>query len=106
MERRTKTKQIKFRVTENDYKKIKNKIEKSKLSQDDYLLKCALDKEIVIIDGLREIIYEVKKIGTNINQLAKISNQKRVVSSTALDNMNKELSEVWQLLRLLIQKQV
>jgi len=105
MENRTKNKQIKFRVTDKDYKKIKEKISKSKLNQDDYLLKCALGKEIKVIEGLPEMIKEVKRIGVNLNQLTKSVNQGRIIGTNQLEEMEKGLSEAWQLLRQLIQEQ-
>ncbi|WP_437341568.1 plasmid mobilization protein, partial [Clostridium butyricum] len=39
---RTKDKQFNFYVSEKDYNSINKKIEKSKLSKQDYLTKCAL----------------------------------------------------------------
>jgi len=107
MENRSKSKQIKFWVTEEEQKKIKKKIEKSKLKQNEYLLKCALDKEIIVIEDLQQMILETKRIGNNINQLAKSVNQGRIVNGgQELLEIKEELKEVWQLLRLLIQKQV
>ncbi|WP_431603137.1 plasmid mobilization protein, partial [Clostridium beijerinckii] len=40
---RTRGKQIKFWADEKEFEQIKKKVEKSKLSQQDYLLKCALN---------------------------------------------------------------
>lgn len=107
MENRTRSKQFILRVTEEEHKKIKKKIEKSKLKQNEYLLKCALDKEIIVIEDLQQMVLETKRIGNNINQLAKTVNQGRIVNGgQELLEIKEELKEVWQLLRLLIQKQV
>lgn len=103
---RTKPKQIKFWVTEKEHEKIKNKISRSKLKQNDYLLKSALDKEILVIEGLPEMTLELKKIGNNLNQLTRAVHQGKTNCKDELSEINEEMKEVWQLLRQLIQKQV
>lgn len=95
-----------FRVNDEDYKKIEKNIEKSKLNITEYLTKSALNQEIVVIDGLKDLVLEVNRIGVNLNQLTKLSNQGKVNCSKELEEINQELVEVWQLLRQLIQKRV
>ncbi len=94
-----------FRVNNKDYEKIEKNIKKSKLSITEYMTKSALNKEIVVIDDLKELVLEVNKIGVNINQLTKLANQGKVDCAGELEEINKELVEVWQLLRQLIQRQ-
>jgi len=95
-----------FRVDDKDYEKIQKNIEKSKLSITEYLTKSALNQEITVIEGLKDLILEVNKIGVNLNQLTKLSHQGKVNCSKELEEINREMVEVWQLLRRLIQKQV
>ena len=61
---------IGFRVNENESKVIYSKIEKSRLSMREFILSCITNKEILIKDGGREVIIELKRIGNNLNQLA------------------------------------
>lgn len=103
---RKREKQIKFRVTEEELKLIKSKIEDSKLKQTEFFISCATNKEIVIIGGLKELAFEVNKIGNNLNQLTKIANREKEIDQIELKKAREELSEVWQLLRQLIQNQV
>ena len=93
-----------FRVNEKEYNKIKSKIKKSKLNTSEYLLKTAMDKEIIVINGLEEAITQLRKIGNNINQLTKLSNQGSI-TNVNLENVKEELKNIWQLLNLLIQNQ-
>ena len=44
----------------------------------DYIVQCALGKEIVRVDGLGEILSEIKAQGRNINQLATLANMGRL----------------------------
>ncbi|NLC67119.1 MAG: MobC family plasmid mobilization relaxosome protein [Clostridium sp.] len=94
-----------FRVNNKDYEKIEKNIKKSKLSITEYMTKSALNREIVVIDNLKELVIEVNKIGVNINQLTKLANQGKVDCASELEEINKELVEAWQLLRQLIQRQ-
>lgn len=102
--KQNKDKHFNFRVNEKEYSAIKIKIGKSKLNTSEYLLKTAMDKEIVVINGLEEIITQLRKIRNNINQLTKLSNQGSI-TNVDLENVKEELKNIWQLLNLLIQNQ-
>ena len=102
--KQNKNKHFNFRVNEKEYNVIKTKIEKSKLNTSKYLLRTAMDRDIIVIDGLEEIIIQLRKIGNNINQLAKLSNQGRLINVN-LEDVKEEMKNIWQLLNLLIQKQ-
>ena len=43
-----------------------------------YIITCALGKEIVRVDGLDEILTEVKAQGRNLNQLTTLANMGRI----------------------------
>lgn len=103
--KRKRQKQIVIRATEKEFQQIKNKVKKSKLTQNKYLLKSALDKEINVVEGIKDLVIETKRVGINLNQLTKLANQGKVNCSSELQEINKELIEVWQLLRQLIQSQ-
>lgn len=103
--KQNKNRHFSFRVNEKEYNKIKSKIEKSKLNTSEYLLRTAMDKDIIVIDGLKEIIIQLRKIGNNINQLTKLCNQGRL-TNVNLEDVKEEMKSIWQLLSLLIQKQI
>lgn len=44
----------------------------------DYITACCLEKQIVNIDGLDEVIRQQKAIGRNLNQLTTLANMGRV----------------------------
>ena len=102
--KQNKNRHFNFRVNEKEYNKIKSKIEKSKLNTSEYLLRTATNKEIIVIDGLEEIIIQLRKIGNNINQLTKLCNQGRLTNIN-LEDVKKEMNSIWQLLNLLTQNQ-
>ena len=102
---RTRPKQIVIRMSEEEYAKVKTKVEKSGLKQQDYLIRAITNKPITNTDGLKELIPEVKRVGNNLNQLSRKANEGYVVGVEPLEQIQKELSELWQSLRQYIQKQ-
>lgn len=102
---RTRPKQIVIRLSEEEYARVKSKVEQSGMSQQEYLIRALTDKPICNTDGLKELVPEVKRIGNNLNQLSRRANEGRVVGLSELEQTQKELDEVWQLLKQFIQRQ-
>ena len=59
---------IGFKVSEHENEIIRNKAEKAKANLSTYVRSAAMNKEILVIDGLREMIPELNAIGNNLNQ--------------------------------------
>lgn len=68
---RKRSKQVIVRLTDEEYQKFIEKAKKSNLSQNDYFIKCVMGKKIIVIEGLKETLNELKRIGANINQISK-----------------------------------
>lgn len=103
---RKRQKQIVIRATDKEFEEIKKKVEKSKLTQNKYLLQSALDKEINVVEGIKDLVLETKRIGINLNQLTKLANQGKVDCSDELERINQELIKTWKTLRDLTQAQL
>ena len=73
-----KDKIITIRVSEKEKKRLTEKSKIAKLSLSEYLIEQGLDKEIVIVDGLNEVVAELRRIGNNINQLTYLANSGRI----------------------------
>lgn len=94
---RKRNKQVKVWLTEEEYQKLMYKINKSKLNQSEYIRKSILEKDIIVIDGIKELLIEIKRIGNNLNQLTKAVNSGMIVDiSNDLKYIKSELKEVWQ----------
>lgn len=50
-------------------------------------------------ERLKEVAYELKKIGNNVNQLAKVANTSGEIEREKLDKIEKELRNLWQYLK-------
>ena len=71
MANRKRSKQIVIRLSDEEYQKYMEQVEKSNLSQNDFFIRCVTKKKIIVIDGLAETLTELKRIGVNINQISK-----------------------------------
>ena len=69
---------IPFRVTEKELQEIDKRAEKAKLDRTNYLITCALNKKITVLEDLKPLLFELKRIGNNLNQLTKLSNMGQI----------------------------
>ena len=67
-----------FRLSESDYVRIHSRAEKARLSMTAFILSAALDKPIIIVDGLEKSLAELKAIGRNLNQLTTLCNMGKI----------------------------
>ena len=96
MERRTR--KMTFRLTEDEYNTVKDKVTESGISQQKFLLQTALEKEIIHIKEYQDLIFQIKKIGVNINQITRRCNETGFVSDTDISEVKGGLEDIWQLL--------
>lgn len=95
-----KNKKLCIRISEDDLSAVHRKAEQAKLSFTEYVTRACLGKQIVVIDGLAEVIRQQKAIGKNLNQLTMLCNIGRVaaVDLSALvaeyAAVNEKLSEI------------
>lgn len=92
------TRKMTFRLTEEEYAKVKGKVEEAGISQQQFLLKTALGKEIIRIKEFQELIFQIKKIGININQITRHANETGIVSDTELAEIKGGVEQIWLLL--------
>lgn len=103
---RIRPKQMVIRMSAEEYEKVKSQVKKSGMKQQDYLIKCITGKAIVNTEGVKNVLPELKRVGNNLNQLAKVCNSNYPIEHDEIIQMGKELNEVWRLLRQLAQGQV
>ena len=70
---------VAMRFRESDYETIKKKADKAKMNFTEFVTMSALDKPIIIIDGLDKVLKEQKAIGRNLNQLTMLCNMGKIV---------------------------
>ncbi len=100
-----KEKQLHIRLTKENYDEIKERSQKANFTMTDYILKSALNKKIVVIVGYQEIFNEIRKIGININQIARKYNM-GLEQQSDISEIQKYMEQIWQLLRYSKQKTI
>lgn len=102
---RKKSVQFLIRTDEHDAQTLRQKITSSGLSQQDYLLKAALEANITDPTPIRELLTEYKRQGNNLNQIARAMNSMSQELLPLINALMEERDLVWQLLKQSIQKQ-
>ena len=78
MRKRNRT--ITIRCIDDEYNRIRSKAQRYKLSLSDFVIRSALDKKIIVADGLDEVAKQQKAIGRNLNQIAMLAHEGRLHS--------------------------
>ncbi len=98
-------KDIKFstRMASEDREAIKELAKRSGMSMSDYVTACCLGKQVVVVDGLKEVLKELKSIGRNLNQLVTLAHMGRVTVIN-LDSVRQVFSELCAAVRLILER--
>lgn len=102
-ENSTKTEYVKLRVSTEEHQLIKEKARAAKLNKSKFILNAVHQQPIIVIEGLKDMAYQLRKIGTNINQLTILANQRQIIA-LELEETKKELHQIWQSLNSLIER--
>ena len=91
---------IEFYVNDEEKSFILEKMKVAKIKNlSAYLRKAAIDEKIEIHDysGLKEINYNLRKIGVNINQIAKRINETNSIYQSDMEDIQRKVNEVWHI---------
>ncbi len=100
---------IPIRVTEKELSVIDRKAARARLTRTEYLITCALAKEITFIEDLKPILADLRRIGNNLNQLTRLANMGKIQgvnlgecraaleqTYTAIHTLAKRRNDTWQ----------
>ena len=107
MNGRKRTVQVKFRVTEEEYALIKEKLKIIPTrNMAAYLRKMAIDGYVIQVDhsDIKEMTAQIQKIGVNINQTVRRVNAKGNLYQEDIEEIKGVLAEIWRLQRLSLLK--
>ena len=93
-----KDKQFSIRISSQDLEIIRRKAAQAHMTQSDYVTACCLEKRIVILDGLKEVLRQQKATCNNLNQLAVLANMGKV-QFASLDSAAQEFAKINTALR-------
>ena len=96
-----KTEIITLRVTPHTKEAIREKAEAADLTITDYLCYSGLGKEIVRVEGLEQMLSELKAQGRNLNQLTTLANMGRLTVLNG-DTLVESYGKIYEQLRELL----
>ncbi len=79
---------------------IQHLAERADMTVTDYIITCALGKEIVRVDGLDEILSELKSQGRNLNQLTTLANMGHLKILQSQELIDSYSNLYWQVEKL------
>ena len=94
---------IPIRVTEKELEAIDANAKAAKKNRTEYMISSAINKEITVIEDLRELIVQLKRIGNNLNQLTRKANAHEV-NVIDLEETCTELGNIYQAVFALARK--
>ena len=103
MQREKKTEIITLRVTPQVKERIRAKAQELGLTVTDYLCLCGLGKKIVRVDGLDQVLSELKAQGRNLNQLITLVNMGKITVVHG-DRLAESYAQVSEQLRQLLRE--
>jgi Bacterial mobilisation protein (MobC) len=85
---------------EEDLLKIDEKAKLAKMDRSKLIRKLSLEGDLVIYDfkSAHDLIYEINKIGVNVNQLAKKANEIQSIYKSDIDNLQREYENLCHML--------
>ena len=103
MQRVKKSEIITLRVTPRTKKTIQELAQSAGLTVTDYLCYSGLGKEIVQVEGLEQVLSELKAQGRNLNQLTTLANMGRV-TVLKVDALAENYGKIYEQLRELLRE--
>lgn len=88
---------IVIRVTKQEKERLIKKSKKAEMALSEYLIEQGLEKDIIIIEDVKSFVYELRKIGNNINQLTHLANS-GIIRTVYLDGFKDDLKKIWTVL--------
>lgn len=85
---------ITIRVTKQEKERLIKKSQKAEMTLSEYLTEQGLERDIVIIEDVKNLVYELRKIGNNINQLTYLANS-GAIRTVYLDGFKEDMKKIW-----------
>lgn len=82
-----------IRIASGDLAAIKQRAKQARMSQGEYVTRCCLGQQIVIMDGLKEVLQQQRAIGNNLNRLTVLANLGRI-TTVDLERTARELADI------------
>lgn len=95
-----KTERLQLRLSPEEKEMLMKKAAESRMTVSDYLANLVANKKVETVKSIPALIYEIRKIGVNINQIAHIGNSQRYLDNNLLNKVIADMENV----KTLVQK--
>ena len=102
MSQEKKTAEICVRVTPTEKKELQEKADAAHLSLSRYMVKSASDRKMLRTENIAKLIYEIRKIGINVNQIAHIANGQGFILQSDLASVDRQMEAVFEITKKII----
>lgn len=89
---------LSIRISTEDLENIKRRAKQARMSQSDYITRCCLGRQVVVIEDLKEVAKQLRAIGNNLNRITVLANMGRI-STVGLNRTAEELAGISASLR-------
>ena len=90
---RKRNKVVPIRFTDHELSMIDANAKRANMSRIEFLVSAGMDKTIVILDDLKPMLAELRRIGNNVNQLTRKANSGEIYV-VGLTEINEQLGAV------------
>lgn len=97
-----KTERIEIRLNQEEKKNIAFHSKLMNISMSEYILLNIRRKRIVICENFPELIYQISRIGNNINQIAAIANKNEYISEKNINEVKYLIGKCYELIQEII----
>lgn len=94
-------KKITLRIKDELSEKLDYESNKLNISKNAYINILLNKRKVTILDGKKDIVIALSRLGNNLNQLTRLANS-NTVEVVNLDEMKGQLQKIWQLLNSLM----
>ena len=102
MDKAPKKAEVHIRISTEEKRKLKKKALQANMTMSKYILSLSENKKIYKVNDLPKLIFEISKIGTNINQIVHSTNYERRVSQSDIEALQNRLTKIQDILLKLI----
>ena len=92
---------LRARVPEWEKRYVKDKAAKAHMSESEFLRYAAFDKQVTVIEGVNELLTELRYQGNNLNQLTVMARQGRI-ELVNMEPFMEVYERTWQTLNSLL----
>lgn len=93
---------INFRISLEEKKKLQAKAKQAHMSISSYIIALSENKKITVAENIPELLLEITRIGTNINQIAHIGNSQKYANKQQLDEVLNLLEDIESIMQKIL----